>query len=264
MSRQRDWEEERLLNAIWILLAAGLVLLLLSDAALLEVLAPIGCVVLLWWVASGLITQLSNADPHHVPTGIRCSRHLLKEYRRAQRGLGQLTRLRQEAESALEELRRAGAAEREACVARARSELTDLHHTLQHQAARARLIVVSMEAAEWLERTAPLLDRSRWRRSQAAQRVDCIAREHPYGVRILLRLEADAQTLELPAGRALRDLLKARLNDLYRTQVDVEADCAHRLAKRMAVRSAWASGDRSRESLKRCLRKHRHRNSVQP
>ena len=249
-------------NRLWLVAVLALMALVVIDAPLLELLAPIGCIVLLWWAASGLITQWSNADPNHVPTGIRCSKHLLKEYRRAQRGLGQLTRLRHEAESALEELRRAGGAEREACVERALSELTDLHYTLQHQAARARLIVVSMEAGEWLERTAPLLDRSRWRRSQAAQRVDCIAREHPYGVRILLRLEADAQTLELSAGRALCDLLKARLNDLYRTQVDVEADCAHRLAKRMAVRSAWAAGDRSRESLKRCLRKHRHRNSA--
>lgn len=262
MSEPFDRQMERLLDAPWIICTVALVVLAMVDAPLLEILAPVFCIVLLWWVASSLIAHLFGSDPKHTPAGIRCSKILLKEYRRARRGLGRLTRLRHETEVALGELRRAGAAEREESVKRALSELTDLHHALQHQVARTRLIVVSMEAAEWLERTAPLLDGSRWRRSRAAYRVDCIAREHPYGVRILLNLEAEAQTVELPSGRMLRDVLKARLNDLYRTQVDVEAESAQRLARRMALRSAWIPGEGTRERLKRCLREHRHRHSA--
>ena len=257
-----DRPRDGFLDVIWIVMVLAFVVLALIDAPLLEILAPVVGIVLLWWLASALISHLFNTDPKHTPSGIRCGRSLREEYRRARLGMSQLTRLRHETEVALAELRRAGAVEREESMGRAISDLTDLHHALQHQAARARLIMVSMEAAEWLERTAPLLDASRWRNSRAAYRVDCIAREHPYGVRILLALEADPLTVELPSGQALCDVLKARLNDLYRTQVDVEAECAHRLARRMALLSARNTAEGTRERLKRCLRKHRHRHSA--
>lgn len=262
MQREIKFGWPELGDRVWIMAVFALVVLAMVDAPLLEILAPVFCIVLLWWLASCLIAYLFSTDPQHTPTGIRCDKCLLQEYRRARRGLSRLTRLRHEAEVALTELRRAGAAQREESVELAISGLTDLHRVVEHQAARARLMVVTMEAAEWLERTAPLLNGAQWRRSRAARRVDCIAREHPFGVRILLRLEADPQTVELPAAQALSGLLKARLNDLSRTQVDVEAQVADRLALRMALRSAWVPGEGTRERLKRCVREHRHRHSA--
>lgn len=262
MQREMNSAWSKFGDRLWIMAVLALSSLIVGDAPLLEIFAPIGCLVVLWWVAAELIARLLGRAPDHAPKHRSYPPELLMEYRAARRRLRLFLSLRDEAEVTLAELRRTGPPD--AAVTEAIESLDGLHGSLERAATRERLILVSIEAAAWMQRTAPLLELpDQLCRADAAYWVDQIAREHPRGVRIVAELDADPRLPELAVGGRLRGMLGGRLEALAHVQVEVETRAAHRLLEQMDAGDDWeVASELRRRRLKRRVREQRHRHSA--